>query len=98
MSLALALVLMLAGGASAKPDDGPWTEYQKDPVVPQERLGPGPYTLVIVDRDAMTRIDYKTGPACQKARDEVRRQVAPPPNTRNVIYGPPTTKAFCVPR
>lgn len=68
------------------------------PVVQPERLGPGPHTLVITDRDAMTRIDYRTGPDCKKARDEVRRQVAPPPNTATVIYGPPTTKAFCVPR
>lgn len=63
-----------------------------------ERLGPGPHTLVISDGKGMTRIDYKTGPGCQKARDETRRQVAPPPSSSGVYYGPPSVKAFCVPR
>ena len=87
MILALAFLLQAA--------PGPWEKYQ---TTPPERLGPGPHTLVITDRDAMTRIDYKTGAACQRARDEVRRQVEPPPNTAGVIYGRPSTKAFCVPR
>ncbi len=63
-----------------------------------EKAGPGPHTLIISDGKGMTRMDYKTGPACQKARDEVRRQVAPPANTPSVIYGRPSVKAFCVPR
>lgn len=63
-----------------------------------ETLGRGPHTLVISDGNAMTRINYRTGRACQKARDAVRRQVAPPPSTPNTIYGRPTTKAICVPR
>lgn len=57
-----------------------------------------PHTLVIVDGDATTRMDYRTAAACIRARDEVRRQVEPPPNRPGVIYGRPTTKAFCVPR
>lgn len=63
-----------------------------------ERLGPGPHTLVISDGKGLTRIDYKTGAACQKARDETRRQVAPPPSSSGVYYGRPSVKAFCVPR
>lgn len=63
-----------------------------------EKLGPGPHTLIISDGDSMTRIDYSTGAKCQKARDEIRRQNAPPPDTPGRIYGPPRVKAFCVPR
>lgn len=69
-----------------------------DDLIPRERLGPGPHTLVISDGNAMTRSDYRTGLACQRARDSVRRQVANPPNTAGVIYGQPRVKAFCVPR
>lgn len=65
---------------------------------PDERLGPGPHTLVIADGTAITRINYRSGPLCQRARDTIRRQVSPPPNTRNVIYGPSMMRAFCVPR
>ena len=57
-----------------------------------------PHTLVIVDGDSATRMDYRSAAACIKARDEVRRQVEPPPNRPGVIYGRPTTKAVCVPR
>jgi hypothetical protein len=64
----------------------------------QEKLGTGPHTLVISDGKAMTRMEYKTGAACQKARDAVRRQVAPPASTPGVINGRATVKAFCVPR
>lgn len=72
----------------------PWDKY---PSV-TERLGPGPHTLVISDGKVMTRFDYKSGPACQKARDDARRQVAPPNNTPGVVYGRPSVKAICVPR
>lgn len=37
-------------------------------------LGPGPHTLVISEGLKVTRIDYETGPACQKARDEVLKK------------------------
>jgi hypothetical protein len=64
----------------------------------QEKLSNGPHTLVISDGAAITRMDYKTGPLCAKARDTIRRQVAPPPNGGGIIYGPSRTKAYCVPR
>ena len=70
----------------------PFDKY--DP--PVEQLGAGPHTLVVSDGAAMTRMEYKSGPVCAKARDAVRRQVAP--DTPGRIYGPPRTKAFCVPR
>lgn len=61
-------------------------------------LGPGPHTLIVSDGNTMTRIDYRTGSACQKALNSVQRQVAPPANTKNIIYGPPRISAVCVPR
>lgn len=63
-----------------------------------EAIGPGPHTLVISDRQGMTRIDYPSGPKCLKARNAIRKQTAPPPNTANVIYGRSSVQAFCVPR
>lgn len=63
-----------------------------------EKFGQGPHTLVISDQNALTRINYPTGARCLKARDEIRRQVAPPPNTPSRIYGQSSVKAFCVPR
>ena len=67
-------------------------------LVPTERLGPGPHSLMISDGQAMTRTEYKTGTACVRARDAVRRQVAQPADTPTRIYGPPRVQAFCVPR
>ncbi|MGA1850449.1 hypothetical protein VH570_06385 [Sphingobium sp. HT1-2] len=89
----------------AQAEEGPWKKYepphenvfdQFDPK--EEKLSPGPHTLVISDRDGMTRIDYPSGAKCQHARDVTRRQVAPPPNSNGIIYAPSTVKAFCVPR
>jgi len=79
-----------------KVEPNPFEKYVDKPK--PERLGPGPHTLVISDRDGMTRIDYPTGERCRRARDEIRRQTAPPPNTPGMIYGPSSVKAFCVPR
>lgn len=83
----------------------PWERFP--PVNPYARfveapisLGPGPHVLVISDGQAMTRFEYVSGPACQKARDQVRLQTdARLTNTNpGVIYGPPRVNAFCVPR
>lgn len=73
----------------------PWERYRTPP---GEKMGPGPHTLIVSDRQGMTRIDYATGPKCQKARDEIRRQTAPPPSRPGVIYGRSSVNAFCVPR
>ena len=62
-----------------------------------ERLGPGPHTLVISGPNGFTRIEYKTGAKCQRARDEVRRQDgggSPSPG----VYRVPSLTAVCVPR
>jgi hypothetical protein len=67
----------------------PWErQWRSDPVVdpsdpladliPAERLGPGPHMLVITDRKAMTKMEYKSTASCKRARGEVRRQVALP--------------------
>lgn len=57
-----------------------------------------PHTLVISDKGSITRIDYRTEAGCIKARNKVREQVAPPPNSNGIIYGQPSIRAFCVPR
>lgn len=95
MSIALALLLMLAQSEQALPpcrnrqsDCKPWERAwpqrpnfsdQFDPK--PERLGPGPHTLVISDGNQITRMDYKSGLSCQQARDAIRKQVAPPADT-----------------
>lgn len=102
-SFALA-ALLLAQAAGANPfdkfDPKPWDGYKNDPIVqpPQERLGPGPHTLVVSDGDAITRFEYRSGALCKVARDTVRRQSEPPPKTATMIYGPSRVKAYCVPR
>jgi hypothetical protein len=64
-------------------------------------LGSGPHVLIISKRGGeMTQLNYRTGKACQLARDSVRKQIAPPANAiRPIINGqePPLT-AVCVPR
>lgn len=105
------VLLLLAQAQPQATDEKWWEKYpvvESDPVVrpnpfdqfdpKPERLGPGPHTLVVSDGNAMTRIDYRTGAACQRARDEIRRQVRPPPDTQYVIHGPSRVSAFCVPR
>ena len=61
-------------------------------------LGAGQHTLVVSDGNGMTRIEYKSGASCERARDTVQRQVAPPPNSPGIIYGPARMTAVCVPR
>jgi hypothetical protein len=72
-----------------------------DQLIPKSvELGSGPHTLVISDGSAVTRMDYKTGATCQKARDAVRLQTdSRIANSHpGIIYGPPRVQAFCVPR
>lgn len=92
----LVALAALTQGAAAPPNEDFATTFKRWKAMDDE-MGPGPHTLVIADGSAIERIDYKTGQACKRARDEVRRQVTPAPE-RGVIHGPPTTKAFCVPR
>ena len=72
----------------------PFDQFDPKP----EKLGRGPHTLVISDGNAIIRIEYATGAKCKFARDAVRAQVAPPPNSPNVVYAPSSVTAFCVPR
>jgi hypothetical protein len=90
ISLALALSLAQAN---------PFDKFDP-PVYAPDRLGPGPHTLVVSDGNAMTRVDYKTGRACQRARDEIRKQTDARLTNKNpyVVYGLPRVTAFCVPR
>lgn len=92
------------GRAECNPWERAWPQQQPNPFdqfdTAPERLGAEPHTLVISDGTAITRIDYKSGPACQRARDKVRLQTdSRLTNTNpNIIYGPPRVTAFCVPR
>lgn len=98
----LALLLLVQ---SAAPTPEPNAEARQifetwkrlDPVPEVERLGPGPHTLMIYNTKGVTRFEYKTGPACQKARDSVRKQATPPPDPM-VVYRSPSVTAVCVPR
>lgn len=74
----------------------PWGEFV--PEQPDPELGPGPHTLIISDGDSMTRMEYASGEKCRHARDAIRLQTAPPPNSNGIIYGQPKLEAFCVPR
>lgn len=88
----LALAFAFAGQTTPNPFD-----RFKSPEPKLERLGPGPHTLVISGRNTVTRIDYKTGPQCQRARDSARRQSLEP--AANGLA--PITSAItviCVPR
>lgn len=99
-----ALLLAVAPAPAPKP-------WEKDRIVrpanPFDRFDPkreqfsqGPHTLVISDGTAMTRMDYRNGQSCQRARDKVRLQTdSRLTNTNpNIIYGAPRVSAFCVPR
>lgn len=98
MILAAMLALVQAAQPAREPYEQVPVTGTRNPIYLPDRLGSGPHILVISDGNGMTRVPYRTGPACQRARDSVRRQVAPPPDTRSRIYGPPATRAFCVPR
>jgi hypothetical protein len=106
MTLIFALALMADGKPWEKyqrsdtpPPQAVEEWWEKDSVVSPkpEVLGSGPHTLVISDGAASSRMEYKTGQQCQKARNEIRRQVKPvaPPGA---ILAPPRVQAFCVPR
>lgn len=74
----------------------------REPEAPRYRevpLGPGPHVLIIAKRDgAMTRMNYRSGRACQLARDSVRKQAEPPPGVIQPIGREPTLTAVCVPQ
>ena len=70
-----------------------------DDLVPKSagRLGPGPHTLIIIGVRENTKIEYKTGPACQRAKDAILAQAGPRqlPNG-GLVYS--TVTVLCVPR
>jgi hypothetical protein len=76
----------------------------REPEAPRYRevpLGPGPHVLIIAKRDgAMTRMNYRSGRACQLARDSVRKQAEPPPLAIQLLIDTrePTLTAVCVPQ
>ena len=91
--IALVLVMLAMTPSRATPREGATATNPKtgERIVLRDGLwrpilGPGPHTLVISDGSAMTRMEYQSGPACERARDTVDRQLRP----RSV-------KAFCIP-
>lgn len=92
------------GKAECKPWERQWNS---DPIVKPnpfdrfdpkpEKLGPGPHTLVIGDGRGMTRMDYKSGEACQRAKDKVLEQVGPR-RLPSGAYVVSSVTVFCVPR
>ena len=75
----------------------------EDLIPKREILGKEPHTLVISDGQAMKSMEYRSGPACQRARDSVRRQLslrAPATGSAGVVVAisPPRVTVFCVPR
>lgn len=73
----------------------PFDQFEPKPV----RLGPGPHTLVISDGNQITRMDYKSGTLCQRARDTIKAQFGTAQRTAGGgIFIPSSVKAFCVPR
>ena len=75
-------------------------KYGKHEQVKQAALGLGPHTLIVSSRDgAMTRMQFKTGKLCLKAKDAIRMQVEPQPGTiRPITYVEPPLTAVCVPQ
>ncbi len=51
----------------------PWERQWKNPNV-KPMLGPGPHTLVIIGGQEPVRMDFKSGRACQNARDAFLNQ------------------------
>lgn len=77
----------------AKPN--PFDQFDPKPI----RLGPGPHTLIISDENQLTRMDYKSGQACQKARDVIRSQFGTMVRLEGGgLFVPKGVKTFCVPR
>lgn len=70
----------------------PFDQFDEKPA----ELGPGPHTLVIAVGPAITRMDYKSGASCGKARDAVLNQGSP--LKPGEVYVARRTIAFCVPR
>jgi len=91
-SLFFALILAQAGGAATPSDT--WAEFPKVEK-PAEKWLPGPYVLIVSLRGGITKINYKSGPACGRARDAIEgKQQAPAPGQ---IPLPSARIAYCVP-
>ena len=102
----ISLVLMLALAQSERPpcpagkvECKPWErQWKSNPVASPNRFTKyRQHTLIISDGQAMTRMDYATGDACQRAKDVVLAQVGAQ-RLPNGTYLTSSVKVFCVPR
>lgn len=80
----------------SKPSPNPFNQF--DAKAEPETLGPGPHTLIVTTNQGMTRIDYPSGERCLRARNEIRRQTAPPSNGSGLVATASIVRSFCVPR
>lgn len=106
MMLVATMVMLMQSAVppcpQGKSECDPWERYnpqpnyfdQFDPKPPKHpKLGPGPHTLVIIGSQVPVRVDYKSGSACEKARDAfVAQFVAQHPGI--VVSG---VTAACIP-
>lgn len=105
MGLTIAIALLAQATPATDPcpkgDDACFRElfrsWQRLDQNKQERLGPGPHLLIVSHGKDSTRIRYKTGKACQAARDIVRKQNAPRKEEGGIMVYP-GTNAFCIPQ
>ena len=97
--LFVSLLLGQAGGGTPRCHAGkatcdPWADFRLEEPVLEEFLR-GPYLLIVTLRGGITKIRYKSGRACGKARDAIegKEQVLAPDQVRL-----PTVRiAYCVP-
>lgn len=93
MNVFVALALMIAQATSSPEFErmlDRWNQANTAANAPEtKRLGPGPHTLLVISaRGPMTKFEYRSGSACQKALDSIFSQ------TGNWV----NFRAFCVPR
>lgn len=99
IGLLTSLLLAQAGSATAtcqasKAACDPWAAYRVT-TPPPEEFYPGPYLLIVTLKGGVTKIRYKTGRACGKARDAIegKKQASTP----SQLSLPTVRIAFCVP-
>lgn len=80
-------------GHREKNRPNPFDQFDPKP----KPLGPGPHTLLVSNVKGLTRFEYKSGAACQRARDAIRQQQELPASSGLRVVVPGVT-AVCVPR
>lgn len=85
-----------------KSECDPWERYNPQPnpfdqfIPKSHKLGPSPHTLIIGSGPGAVQREYKSGAACQHARDEVLAQVDRQLPSGAYVHS--TVMVLCVPR